>query len=152
MPAEIDSMMYAGETPWHRLGTRLDNPATAEEAIVAAGLDWETQLQPIYTGPDRSIKVKDRYVVCRTDRLDQKDGGQLGIVSGTYHTLSNRDALGSLTPWSVKARRSTTRQDHCVGDDGCGCWPNCLGISASWAMTWWKNMYCFRPRTMARHP
>lgn len=98
MPAEIDSMMYTGETPWHRLGTKLDNPATAEEAITAAGLDWDTQLQPVYTAPDRSVKVKDRYVVCRTDRLDQKDGGQLGLVGKNYTPLSNREAFGFLDP------------------------------------------------------
>lgn len=98
MPAEIDSIMYTGETPWHRLGTKLDSPATAEEAIAAAGLDWETQLQPIYTGPDRTIKINDRYAVCRTDRLDEKDGGQLGLVGKNYTPLSNRDAFGFLDP------------------------------------------------------
>lgn len=35
------SMMYYGDTPWHQLGTRLHKPATSEEAIVEAGLDWE---------------------------------------------------------------------------------------------------------------
>jgi hypothetical protein len=30
MPAEIDTMMYTGEIPWHQLGVHLDNPATAE--------------------------------------------------------------------------------------------------------------------------
>lgn len=98
MPAELDSMMYTGEVPWHRQGTRLDNPATAEEAIAAAAMDWEVQKQPIYTGPSRDIRVKDRFAVCRTDRLDQPDGGQLGVVSGDYEPLQNREAFSFLDP------------------------------------------------------
>lgn len=98
MSHEIDTMMYAGAVPWHGLGKRLDKPATAEEAIVAAGLDWDVQKQPIYTGVDRDVRIKDRYVVTRTDRLEEKDGGQLAVVGRDYTPLLNREAFGFLDP------------------------------------------------------
>ena len=98
MPANIETMMYVKDVPWHREGVKLDNPATAEEAIRAAGLDWATQLQPLYTGPEHNVLIKDRFVVCRVDRLDQHDGGQLGIVGGNYQPLQNREAFGFLDP------------------------------------------------------
>ena len=98
MPAELDSMMYIGQVPWHRQGTKLNNPATAEQAVVAAGLDWGVQKQPIYTGPERNIQIKDRFAICRTDRLDQADGGQLGVVSSQYEPLQNREAFSFLDP------------------------------------------------------
>ena len=50
MPANITvtgdkaEMMYTGKTPWHGLGQKLEQVATAEEAIEAAGLDWEVNM------------------------------------------------------------------------------------------------------------
>jgi len=98
MPHEVETMMYTGTVPWHGLGTRLDNPATAQEAIIAAGLDWEVQREPIYTGVNRDVKIKDRFAICRTDRLDQNDGGQLAVVGRDYTPLQNREAFGFLDP------------------------------------------------------
>ena len=98
MPAEVDTMMYVNEVPWHKLGVRLNRSATASEAIGAAGLDWEVQLQPLYTGPERTVRIKDRFAICRTDRLGQPDGGQLAVVGRDYTPVMNRQAFSFLDP------------------------------------------------------
>ena len=59
------SMAYFGETPWHRLGTKLDEPATAAIAINAAGLNYDADLVPIYTVS--GTPVPQRRAVVRSD-------------------------------------------------------------------------------------
>lgn len=98
MLAHSQPMTRVEEIPWRRSGVRLENPATAAEAITAAGLDWEVQKQPLFTGPERQVRVRDRYAVCRTDRLGEADGGQLGVVGRDYQPLQNREAFAFLDP------------------------------------------------------
>lgn len=91
MPDNVESMMYVVERPWHGKGTRLDKPATAEEAIVAAGLDWEVTLRPLFT--DDGSKVPGKYATVRSDRKVIDDSRVLGIVGKDYVPLQNREAF-----------------------------------------------------------
>lgn len=83
------AMMYTGEVPWHRLGTRLEEPATAREAIDAAGLDYLAELREIQTGDGTPIPR--RKAVVRSD-----SGEVLGVVGNSYVPVQNHQAFGFL--------------------------------------------------------
>jgi phage/plasmid-like protein (TIGR03299 family) len=72
MPSGItktDGMMYVGAEPWHGLGVKLDNPATAEEAIAAANLDWQVIEEPIYTQDPAGVfrPIPNKKAIIRED-------------------------------------------------------------------------------------
>lgn len=84
------SMFYVGEVPWHKLGTKLNNPATSKEAIEAAGLDYTVVKVPL----EAAINLIDRKPVNNhfaTVRTDTKD--ILGIVGNRYAPIQNKDAF-----------------------------------------------------------
>lgn len=95
MPANIattkgkPAFAFYGEEPWHRLGQKLDAPATAEEAIVAAGLDYEITLTDVAT--------VDGMMVPRTKAVVRYDNQSvLGVVSDRYVPVQNKQAFGFL--------------------------------------------------------
>ena len=105
MPAEISmvkegdaviaEMFYTGDTPWHGYGQKLDAPATAQEAITAAHLDWEVGLEPVYAnhrqdGAYSGFSIEDPYRFVR--RQDNKQ--ILGMRTSRYSIVQNRDAFG----------------------------------------------------------
>ena len=90
MPANVETMMYVGETPWHGLGTKLDAVATSEEAINAAGLNWEVEINPLKmnTGAGIEVIVPDYFALSRVT-----DNRVYSIVKGRYNPLQNRNAF-----------------------------------------------------------
>jgi phage/plasmid-like protein (TIGR03299 family) len=83
------AMMYAGETPWHGLGTKLDEPASSREAIEAAGLNYRVDLKPIYTA-DGTL-IPQRKAVIRDDSREV-----LGVVGNSYQPVQNFQSFGFL--------------------------------------------------------
>jgi len=68
----VAQMAYAGEKPWHGLGTEVSNDLTPEQMMVKAGLDWtvhevesfvEFDGQRIPTGQKSLIRSSDRKVL-----------------------------------------------------------------------------------------
>jgi len=52
MSHEVETMAYAGEVPWHKLGTRVSADLTPRQMMVKAGCDWEVNKVPTYAAMD----------------------------------------------------------------------------------------------------
>lgn len=90
----VETMAYAGATPWHGLGVRVSEPAKRDyrRMLVEAGLDWQVQLAPLQT-IDTQAPVRHR-AVRRTI-----DGRILGVVGPVYQPLQNERALAWFEPF-----------------------------------------------------
>jgi len=91
MAHEIENMFYMNETPWHRLGTRVIEIPTADEAIVAAGLNWKVETKPLYMADGTQVPNK---AVVR-----DSDNSVLGVVGANYQPLQNKDAFNFFNPF-----------------------------------------------------
>lgn len=89
MPANINSIAYTGETPWHGLGTKVDHVMTALEAIKAGGLDWEVEKVPLSIEENGGYKIAPKIYATR--RKDSR--AILGYVGEQYEILQNRAAF-----------------------------------------------------------
>lgn len=60
-----DSIVWAGQTPWHRLGTQLSEAFSASEALRHGGLDYTVAKVGLQTVD--GDKVPNRFALRRTD-------------------------------------------------------------------------------------
>jgi phage/plasmid-like protein (TIGR03299 family) len=91
MPAAVEQMMFVGATPWHGLGNKVDADIGVEDAIVAAGLDWEVGLKDLQTVD--GVPVNHRATYRKTD------GSILGVVGPRYTPLQNKDSFDWFQPF-----------------------------------------------------
>lgn len=81
-------MMYFGDTPWHKLGTKVNGLATAEETMKAAQLDYTVKLFPLYADDGLGNKI----LLPKTFAIGS--GADIfGTVSDKYRILQNADAF-----------------------------------------------------------
>ena len=86
MSANVETMFYVRNVPWHGLGTRVMEAPAASEALKLAGLDWKVLQEPVYTengelirGYKANVRDADRKV--------------LGVVTDRYKVVQNQDAF-----------------------------------------------------------
>lgn len=86
MSANVESMFYTREKPWHGLGVRVEEAPTSADALRLAGLDWEVAQEPIFTEGGDAIAG---YKV----NVRDSDRKVLGVVSDRYRIIQNREAF-----------------------------------------------------------
>lgn len=85
------STFTVGEAPWHKLGKRFITAPTLDEAIVAAGLDWEVTTEPVFTGAQEPVEA----MITRRS----SDKSILGVVGTTYKPVQNKEAFDFFKPF-----------------------------------------------------
>lgn len=81
-------MAYAGDTPWHGLGTRVPSDLTPEQMLEAAGLDWEVEKVEAFA------KVGGKNVSVNRSALVRKmDNKILDVVSNDWNPVQNTEAF-----------------------------------------------------------
>ena len=93
MTANVETMMYARDVPWHGFGTKVDGLQTAIEAIAAAELDWEVQKRPLFYRDPTNPKGNIRKIEEKVTTVRMSDGKYLGVVSPSYTIVQNADAF-----------------------------------------------------------
>lgn len=86
MSANVETMFYVREKPWHGLGTRVEEAPTSNDALVYAGLDWQVLQKNVHTEDGMCIPG---YRV----NIRSTDDSVLGIVSDRYKIVQNSDAF-----------------------------------------------------------
>ncbi len=92
MSHEVETMAYAGETPWHGLGVSVSNDLTPEQMMQKAGLDWEVEKVDAY------VKVGDQEIRTGQQALVRSsDNKILTNVGENWNPVQNKDAFNFFT-------------------------------------------------------
>lgn len=86
MAANVETMMYVREKPWHGLGTEVSEAPTSADALRLAGLDWEVQQKNIQVCGGSKIE---NYKA----NVRSSDGAVLGVVTDSYKIVQNAEAF-----------------------------------------------------------
>ncbi|RRK32683.1 DUF945 domain-containing protein [Schaedlerella arabinosiphila] len=86
MAANVESMFYVRETPWHGLGTKVKEAPASNDALILAGLNWQVLQEPIFTAASEPIEG---YKV----NIRDSDRKALGVVTDRYKVIQNNEAF-----------------------------------------------------------
>ncbi len=86
MAANVESMFYVRETPWHGLGTKVMEAPDSADALRLAGLEWKVLQEHVYT-------VKNEHIPGFFVNVRDRDRKVLGVVSDRYKVVQNDEAF-----------------------------------------------------------
>ena len=86
MAAEVESMFYTREKPWHGLGAKVEEAPSSKDALRLAGLDWRVVQESVYTRGRTKIPG---YMA----NIRDSDRKVLGVVSERYRIIQNEEAF-----------------------------------------------------------
>jgi len=88
MVAAVETMAYAGELPWHGLGTKVPQDLSTDEFIKQAGLNWTVSKRPLYFNSDNKLKSTSMTALVR-----DTDDKILSYVSSKWNPVQNQQAF-----------------------------------------------------------
>ena len=86
MSANVETMFYTREKPWHGLGTEVQEAPTSADALRLAGLDWRVDSRKIQVCGGAKIE---NYKA----NVRSSDGAILGVVTDRYRIVQNEEAF-----------------------------------------------------------
>ena len=90
----VETMAYAGQTPWHGLGEHLPEQQPLEVWAEAAGMNWQIQESPVHYAIDNPLNVSmfgtfdEQKVLYRSDT-----NTALSVVSNRYQVVQPMEVL-----------------------------------------------------------
>ena len=88
MAHEVETMAYAGETPWHGLGVPVINDLTPDQMLVKAGLDWTVNKVPSFVNINGQQIETGQQALVRSS-----DNSILSMVSDDWNPCQNHEAF-----------------------------------------------------------
>jgi phage/plasmid-like protein (TIGR03299 family) len=86
----VAQMAYAGDTPWHGLGTQVSDDITTDGMMEAAGLDWNVTKQPMYYMDDLGEMGE---VPGKSALVRSSDNKVMDIVGSDWNPVQNAEAF-----------------------------------------------------------
>ena len=84
----VETMAYAGETPWHGLGVPVSNDLTPAQMMEKAGVDWKVREVESYVDFDGK-----RMPTGQKSLIRETDGKILTNVGADWNPVQNEDAF-----------------------------------------------------------
>jgi len=79
-------MAYAGEVPWHGLGTKVANDLSPQQIMQQAGLDWTVEKETMTTASGTEIEGKKALVRSADNKV-------LDVVGDNWNPVQNSEAF-----------------------------------------------------------